>query len=219
MISDGTTRRGDSGEPGRVEQAAGPNQHGLRQFRIELSEIRPKVWRTVLVPLDISLYKFSRIIQEAVGWSGYHLFEFRVKGLTIAEPDPEYPREIVPARWVKLWQVVASAPRGFAYEYDFGDSWEHEVIVQGAVAPVENARYPLCTGGARACPPEDCGGVGGYAEFLEAIKDPSHPDHEDMLSWAGGSFDPEEFSVEEVNRRFKAARLTRILWRSDQRPR
>ena len=188
----------------------------LGQFRVSLLEVRPKVWRSIVVPLDVSMYKFSRIIQEAMGWEGYHLYLFKAGGITIAEPDPEYGMEALSARQTKLWQVLDLAPRKFIYEYDFGDSWRHEVVLKDAVDPVEGARYPVCTGGARACPPEDCGGVGGYAEFLEAIQDPTHPDHDEMLEWAGGSFDPEAFSVEAANDRLKAARLLRVLRRSDK---
>ena len=186
----------------------------LRQFRIELLDVTPKVWRTIIVPLDISMYRFSRIIQEAMGWLNYHLYLFEAGKIVIAEPDPEFGMESLPGKHVKLSYALKLLPDKFIYEYDFGDSWRHEVVVQDMVEPVPGVRYPMCTGGSGHCPPEDCGGTSGYADFLEIIKDPTHPEYHDTLTWAGGSFDPEAFSVEEVNERFRLAQLTRVLRRA-----
>ena len=86
------------------------------------------------------------------------------------------------------------------YEYDFGDSWEHELLVEKILPRDEGKRYPVCLTGKRACPPEDCGGILGYASFLEAIRDPEHPEHDEMLEWVGGEFDPDIFDLDEVNR-------------------
>jgi hypothetical protein len=94
--------------------------------------------------------------------------------------------------------TFSSLPQ-FTYEYDFGDSWRHEILVEKVLAPEAGGRYPQCVAGKRACPPEDCGGVWGYERFLEVIKDEDDPEHEETLEWAGGSFDPEAFSVEEAN--------------------
>lgn len=109
-------------------------------------------------------------------------------------------------RRVTVAQLVPEAGSSFVYEYDFGDSWEHEILVEQILEPEEHVHYPLCIGGARACPPEDVGGVPGYAEFLEAIRDPEHEEHDNMLIWAGGDFDPEGFDRNRVNaalRRFR----------------
>lgn len=185
----------------------------LRQFRIELPVEGPPVWRSLVVPLDVTLYKLHRIIQVAMGWQDYHLFQFNVKGFNIGEPDADYPGTWLPAKAFRLWHVLQAAPREFSYEYDFGDSWRHIVRVGKAVKPDEDTRYPLCLDGARACPPEDSGGAGGYAQLLEALADPTHPEHHDYRVWAGEDFDPEAFSVDKVNRRLKTAGLARFLRR------
>ena len=92
-----------------------------------------------------------------------------------------------------------NTPR-IVYEYDFGDSWQHEIVLEKILEPEPNVAYPRCIEGARACPPEDVGGIWGYGDFLVAISDPNHADHDEMLEWIGGEFDPEKFSVDEVNK-------------------
>ena len=101
---------------------------------------------------------------------------------------------------VKLGQVVSEEGAKFDYIYDFGDSWYHKILVE-KILPLElDMKYPICLKGKRTCPPEDCGGVSGYYEFLEAIQDPNNLEHENMLEWGGGSFDPEAFYLDEINK-------------------
>ena len=104
------------------------------------------------------------------------------------------------ARRVTLAALVRSAKGTFFYEEDFGDSWEHELRMAKMLSWEVRKHYPIRLTGTRACPPEDCGGIWGYASFLEAIQDPQHPEHEEMLEWVGGEFDPEAFDLDEVNR-------------------
>ena len=99
--------------------------------------------------------------------------------------------------------MVSEAGDKFVYEYDFGDSWEHVILVEKILQLETGVNYPICLGGKRACPPEDCGGIWGYGDLLEAIQDPTHPEHKDMLEWLGGSFNPEGFDVDIVNQRLK----------------
>jgi Plasmid pRiA4b ORF-3-like protein len=99
----------------------------------------------------------------------------------------------------RLSRVVASGIKKFTYTYDFGDNWDHAILVEKTLEAEPGVRYPRCVGGKRACPPEDCGGPWGYGDFLEAVGDPRHPEHEEMLEWAGGEFDPEAFDIETVN--------------------
>ena len=91
----------------------------------------------------------------------------------------------------------------FVYEYDFGDSWEHQIVVEKVLVPEAGVRYPVCLAGKRACPPEDVGGIWGYAEFLEAMRDPEHTEHETMLAWIGGAFDAQAFDLEGINQRLR----------------
>ena len=105
---------------------------------------------------------------------------------------------------IRLSQVFTGKKKArIVYEYDFGDSWQHEIVLEKTLEPEPKVKYPRCVEGARACPPEDCGGIWGYADFLEAISDPKHPDHRDMKEWIGGKFDPEKFSVDAVNKELR----------------
>ena len=105
---------------------------------------------------------------------------------------------------VRIRQASAEQPVvEFTDEYDFGDSWQHEIVLEKTLEPEPKVRYPRCVEGERACPPEDCGGVWGYAEFLDAIADPKHESHEDMLEWIGGVFDSERFDLDGVDRELR----------------
>jgi hypothetical protein len=114
-------------------------------------------------------------------------------------PHPDFGFEVKNENNVSLRQVVARVKDKLIYEYDFGDSWDHELLVEKILPPEAGKRYPVCLTGKRACPPEDCGGIWGYAGFLDAIQDPQHPEHEAMVEWVGGEFDPAAFDLDEVN--------------------
>jgi hypothetical protein len=114
--------------------------------------------------------------------------------------------DVEDARTVPLDTLVRGEKSKFLYKYDFGDSWKHELLVEKILPQEEGKRYPLCLTGKHACPSEDCGGIWGYVDFLEAIRDPKHAEHEAMLEWVGGEFDPDAFDLEEVNREIQ--RLT-----------
>jgi hypothetical protein len=170
----------------------------IYQLKVTLKDYRPPIWRRLQVPSTITLGKLHRILQDAMGWTDSHLHSFLINGVEYGQPMPEYDLDIRSERSVKLSQVVTGEKFKFVYLYDMGDGWEHEVLVE-KVLPPEPIRYPICLTGKRACPPEDCGGVGGYAEFLNAIQNPDHPEHEMMRDWIGGDFDPEEFDLDAVN--------------------
>ncbi len=141
-----------------------------------------------------------------MGWETRHLHEFAVGGDRFGEPDPEYGFEMKDDRKTRLHRVASRKGDRFTYIYDFGDGWRHELVVEKIDLPEPGTVYSILLGGERACPPEDCGGIGGYADFLEAIQDPDHPEHDDMRAWIGGSFDPEAFDGDGVNRRLKRIR-------------
>jgi len=169
------------------------------QLKITLRDIKPPVWRRVEVK-DCTLSKLHDIIQTCMGWDGYHLHAFEIGGEQYGEPEPDGMMETEDARKVKLSQVVGQGYKKFSYTYDFGDYWEHIIQIEKTVDPEPGVHYPRCIAGKRACPPDDCGGSGGYLGFLEAIQNPKHAQHEEMTEWAGGEFDPEAFDIEAVNK-------------------
>jgi hypothetical protein len=170
------------------------------QLKAMLKGIRPPIWRRIQVTSDANLYHLHRVLQEAMGWFDYHLHEFTIDGVHYADPDSDYEGmyEVVSDKKTKLADVIGPGYR-FLYEYDFGDGWEINIVVEKVLPVREGAQYPVCLAGKRSGPPEDCGGVWGYEELLEVIKDPEHPEHEEMLEWLGGEFDPEAFDIEEIN--------------------
>jgi len=180
------------------------------QLKLSLLEIEAEVWRRLLVPRGVRLDRLHEIFQVAMGWTNSHLHEFRVGDTRYGEPDPEYDEgDVRDERSVRLFEVAPGVNDSFLYEYDFGDSWEHLVVVEKILTPAESpADLPVCVAGARACPPEDCGGVPGYEGFLEAIRAPAHEEHQAMLAWVGGKFDPEAFDLGKVNRQLR--RLKRV---------
>ncbi|MFZ4795630.1 MAG: plasmid pRiA4b ORF-3 family protein [Blastocatellia bacterium] len=169
------------------------------QLRITLRGIRPPVWRRVLVSGDFSLGKLHRVIQVSFGWQGYHLHHFDVDGEYFGEPGPDDWERIHDERRIKLGNVASVPKVKFKYLYDFGDGWDHDILVEKILAPEEGGIYPVCVTGRRACPPEDVGGIWGYADFLDAIRDPKHDEHQTMVDWVGGEFDPEKFDLAATN--------------------
>ena len=172
----------------------------IYQLKVTLQGLRPPIWRRLLVRSDATLERLHQTLQIAMGWTNSHLHEFVAREGHYGEPHPDYMDEVEDERRVRLAQVLAEPKDKMIYVYDFGDAWEHEVLLEKILEPEPGVRYPVLVAGKRACPPEDVGGVFGYAEFLDAIADPSHPEHEDYLDWVGDGFDPEAFDPEEVNR-------------------
>ncbi|HBA40324.1 MAG TPA: hypothetical protein DCZ05_11435 [Deltaproteobacteria bacterium] len=178
----------------------------IYQLKITLKESRPPIWRRFQVRSDVTLAKLHRIIQEVMGWFDGHLHQLIVGRIYYGVPDPDDLSETRDERKVRLDQILSVPGRKIVYEYDFGDGWEREIVLEKILSPDPKTRYPRCLDGARACPPEDCGGIYGYADFLEAIRNPEHEEHEEMLEWIGGEFDPEEFDLEAVNQSLKSIR-------------
>ncbi len=184
-----------------------PGTADVFQLKITLRGIKPPIWRRVQVPGDILLPRLHRVFQVVMGWTDSHLHELRIGGRPYGQPSSDWGGYYAfPERSVRLWQVVMRPNTRFTYLYDFGDSWEHEVRVEKILAPEPGIHYPRCLGGVRSCPPEDCGGLAGYEEFLAAIRDPKHPEHAEMRDWIGGHFDSEAFDLDSVNRRLRRFR-------------
>jgi hypothetical protein len=141
-------------------------------------------------------------------WLNYHLYEFTVDDVEYGEPDEDYQPDIEQAKLCKLSQVIHDEKQKFRYVYDYGDYWEHEILVERILPPNPDAYYPVWyLEGERACPPEDVGGVSGYDDFLRIIQNPEHQEHEHMISWSGGDFDPEEFHLRCINNELIRHRL------------
>jgi len=176
-----------------------PDEGTIYQIKVTLKGSKPPIWRRILVPGSVTLAKLHDILQVTMGWTDSHLHQFDVRGTYYGEPHPEYFHEVRDERRVRLDQIVTGEGFRFIYEYDFGDSWEHDLLVEKILPPDPGRQYPVCIKGKGACPPEDVGGIWGYYDFLEAIRDPKHEEHEDYLEWIGGEFDPEAFDLEAVN--------------------
>ncbi|MDE0049646.1 MAG: plasmid pRiA4b ORF-3 family protein [Rhodospirillales bacterium] len=174
----------------------------VARIRIELRELGVGIRRRVDVPLAATLEALHDVIQIAMGWTDSHLHEFRVGGRIYGIPDPEFDfgdRRVYRESSVRLEDLVGRGVERFLYVYDFGDCWEHDVIVE-EVRKGE-AEYPALVDGAGRCPPEDVGGAPGFMNFLEAILSPGHEEHPAMLEWYGGPFDPADFDERRVRSR------------------
>jgi hypothetical protein len=175
----------------------------ILQFRVSLEDIEPRIWRRIQVPDSFTLNQLHRVIQVTMGWEDSHLHDFTLSRHHYSEPSREDEGNVIDERTVRLHDLPLSIGGSMGYAYDFGDNWQHQVVLEKTLAPHAETIHPACIAGERSAPPEDVGGAGGYVQFLEAIADPSHEDHDATLEWAGGQFDPETFSVAEVNRRLR----------------
>lgn len=180
-------------------------------MKVELAEIEPTIWRRFLAPSTVTLHRLHLILQEVMGWTNSHLYRFQIGTKEYGEPDPDNEFNelyFINSKRAKLGQTVATKGDTFAYEYDFGDSWIHKLLVEDILQPVPGARYPVCLEGERACPPEDCGGPWGYSRLLGIIVNPEHDEYEETITWLGGHFNPAVFSIREVNRHLKPIALS-----------
>lgn len=176
------------------------------QLKVTLLGVKPAIWRRLQVPADIGLDKLHMVLQEALGWTNSHLHHFivgeKLYGMTGLD---EYADHLEDETQFKLAQIAGDKAR-IVYEYDFGDSWEHGIVVEKVLSAEPGVSYPRCLAGKRACPPEDCGGVGGYEELLSVIANPRHEEYEQTMTWLGGSFDPEAFDVWQTDARLRSPR-------------
>jgi hypothetical protein len=172
------------------------------RLKVGLRGAKPPIWRRLEVPADVSLDRLHSIIQVAFGWDGSHLHVFETPFGEFGRPDPELGHQ--PADEVTLAQVLPGEREKITYLYDFGDDWRHEILVEKVLDPDESVTYPRCTGGRRATPPEDCGGIWSYADLLDVLADPAHPEHQNSLDWLGldsaTEFDPAAFDATAITK-------------------
>jgi len=180
----------------------------IYQLRIELLEVEPAVWRQILVPASIKLHQLHVVLLWTMGWAGGHLHEFVIGHDHYGIPDPDFDTPPPIQREERFTLAAAlGARKAFTYLYDYGDGWEHRITVAKILPPDPAMKSPRCLDGANACPPEDVGGPPGYLEFLEAIHDPAHDEHDAMLQWCGGSFEPTTFRRDDINDRLHQIKL------------
>jgi hypothetical protein len=199
-----------------IETTAGKGHAPIYQLKVVLLGSEPPVWRRLQVPGDATLDWLHAVLQVAIGWTNSHLHQFRVgedcysdtrHNFAEYEGDPE----ILEARKFTLRQIAPREEDAFGYQYDFGDSWEHEITVEKVLPPdAAAATTALCLGGARAGPPEDCGGVWGYADLLKILESRKHPEHKSMKEWLGRPFDAEAFDVAKANLWLKKLKWPRV---------
>ncbi|MBU2585493.1 MAG: plasmid pRiA4b ORF-3 family protein [Bacteroidetes bacterium] len=178
------------------------------QFKISLNNSQPLIWRRIVVPSNYSFWDLHVAIQDSMGWIDYHLHMFEINNpatnekVEIGVPDEEweaYDRIVLPDYKEKISKYFNENNRNARYEYDFGDSWIHTIKFEKVLPATIGEKYPKCIDGKRACPPEDCGGMGGYYDLLEILSDPKNEEYDEMIEWLGGEFDPEYFDPKAVS--------------------
>ena len=179
----------------------------MLQLRVSLEEVTPTVWRRLLVPGSIRLDKLHRT-NQAMGWQDSHLHCFDIGGVRYGMQFDDYPEDEQDEQAITVLHAFDGVDR-VTHEYDFGDGWEHELVVEArSRLPIGLKCVGVCLDGQHACPPEDCGGPGGYADLLSVLADPTHEEHEFLLGWVGGPFDPTEFDLALANARPAGGALT-----------
>lgn len=179
------------------------------QLKVSLLGIEPPVWRRIQVPAKYSFWDLHVAIQDSMGWLDYHLHAFRIRRKHKSRPSEigipdDFSDNVEPGWEVSLTDIFFEPGQIAAYEYDFGDGWEHEVLLEGILLKDKALAYPRCIDGARACPPEDCGGIPGYEELLEILGNPKHSEFQGMNNWLKGHaknyypYDPDRFDPTEV---------------------
>ena len=158
------------------------------QFKITLAGVTPRVWRRIQVPDEYTFWDLHVAIQDSMGWCDCHLhmFRFRLKDEIVKIGTPIEDDDIEAGWSIKLDEYFTEPGVRSIYEYDFGDSWQHEVLLEKVLRREAHVRYPRCIAGKRACPPEDCGGPGGYAELLAILRNPKDPEYQERMEWMGG---------------------------------
>lgn len=188
----------------------------IYQLKVILTGIYPEIWRRLLVSGNTTLSILHEVLQTAMGWTNSHVHRFSVAGACYADPRLEDDWAGLGAEdesAARLCEVAPWVGDRVVYEYDLGDHWEHEILVENVLPPDPAFVLPICLNGEGACPPEDCGGVSGYSSLVHSIREPRHEEHKETVEWVGGKYDPDAFDRKHVNRLLK--RLNRATGSSD----
>ncbi|MBI9035529.1 MAG: plasmid pRiA4b ORF-3 family protein [Bacteroidales bacterium] len=182
-------------------------KNNIYQIQISLKGFKPKIWRRILIQSNLLLSDFHKVIQTTMGWKNSHLHQFVKNGTfyTKRYPEDNYWDEMDNVDYINMpiSDLLKMEKEKITYEYDFGDSWTHEIVLE-KINPDNNVtEYPLCLSGEKNCPPEDCGGVWGYSDMLDILKQPDHEEYESYIEWLGVEFDPEYFDLDEINKTLK----------------
>jgi hypothetical protein len=182
----------------------------MYQIKVTLLDSDPPIWRRLRVPGDFSLARLDQAIRSVMSWTNLHAHIFAAGAVLYGDPDQDWDEKVQDERKVRLATVAKEPGATLIYEHDMGDSWRHEVVVEEVTAEAAGAAVLQCLAGERACPPEDCGGIDGYYDMLERLRDPSAEDYEETRAWledaTGGPFDPDVFDLKAVNRALKRLR-------------
>lgn len=193
----------------------------IARLHIALADTDPSIWRRVEVPVEGSLKMLHAVIQGAMGWLDYHLWEFEAGERRYGVLDPDWPEDrLFAAKNTKLKALLDRDVRQFLYTYDMGDNWEYIVTAEAVEEGVPSIKYPRYVEGEHRAPPEDCGGTPGFEAFLEAITDPRHPEHDDAAQWHlgcyGKAFDPDEIDERDAKLRIGAIAKRRAAGKASQ---
>lgn len=179
----------------------------VHRLKITLRSIRPPIWRRIEVESNVTLYELSTVLQAAMGWLGGHLHAYEAGGTTYELPDEDigFGLRTVDERKARLNKVLPNVGAKMRFDYDFGDGWSHDIIVEAIKPAVADVEYPRCVTGKRACPPDDCGGPWGYGQLLEILANPDHHEYAERVEWLGGPFSPEAFDANETTEVMRGA--------------
>jgi hypothetical protein len=180
---------------------APPETLPLYELKITLRGSKPAIWRRVQVPGSIKLNRLHDVFQVVMGWTDSHLHQFVDARITYSVPlgNDYSSAEQLDERRFRLADVAGRKKAPLIYEYDFGDSWTHEVVVEKILSADPKKKYAVCLDGENACPPEDCGGIWGYYRLLGVVNDPEHEEYQETLEWLGDPFDPSHFDLQKIN--------------------
>lgn len=174
----------------------------IYRFKISLCKTKPPIWRRIETH-DATIEQFNELIQTAMGWTNSHLHDFEFGGSRYTHPRlhqdglDDFGSESYAGKTISEWIEQSGGTLKVKFRYDFGDGWEHDIVLEATLPAEANVEYPRCVTGKLACPPEDCGGVWSYYDLLEALSDPEHERHEDLLEWVG-AFNPTHFDPTET---------------------